>query len=130
METKTRIGADRERVRILKVLAHPARLQILLALREVEACVCHLATLLGERQPYVSQQLGYLREAGLVDTHRVGLNVFYRVTDPRIFQFLDLLGELDACWQRVPRNQATILPTCPCPKCKPHARELRDRITR
>ncbi len=127
---RTRTGALRERVHILKALAHPARLRILLALREVEACVCHLTTLLGERQPYVSQQLGYLREAGLVDTHKVGLNVFYHVTEPRIFQFLDLLGELDARWQRVPQGKTTILPTCPCPKCKTPARELRDRVTR
>ena len=130
MSARKRVTAYRERVRILQTLAHPARLRILLTLREVEACVCHLTTLLGERQPYVSQQLGYLREAGLVDTHKVGLNVFYHVTEPRVFQFLDLLGELNSHWQRVPRGKTAILPTCPCPRCKTPARELRDSAIR
>jgi DNA-binding transcriptional ArsR family regulator len=115
----------RERVRILKALAHPARLGILLALREVDACVCHLTALLGERQPYVSQQLSYLRAAGLVDTHKVGLNVFYHVTEPRIFQLLDSLGELEQREKRTLREKTTALSKCTCPRCKSPTRGVR-----
>ncbi|MCL4488639.1 MAG: metalloregulator ArsR/SmtB family transcription factor [Chloroflexi bacterium] len=79
-------------VQILKALAHPGRLRILFALREADACVCQLTAWLGKRQPYISQQLGYLREAGLVDTRKRGWNVLYHVRDPRIFAVLDRLG--------------------------------------
>ncbi len=106
------------RVRLLKALAHPARLRLLLALREMDACVCHLTTLLGARQPYVSQQLGYLREVGLVKTYKVGLNVFYHVTEPRIFQFLDGLSELNQREKNSRRETPTVLSNCPCPTCQ------------
>lgn len=63
---------------VLKALAHPVRLQILdLLQQEGEACVCHLENRLGQRQAYISQQLARLREAGLVEDRREGLNVFY-----------------------------------------------------
>jgi len=115
------------RVRLLKALAHPARLRLLLALRETDACVCHLTTLLGARQPYVSQQLGYLRDVGLVKTYKVGLNVFYHVTEPRIFQFLDGLNELNQrernSWSETP----TVLSNCPCPTCQPRRDQAPSR---
>ena len=53
-----------------KALAHPIRLQILVALRQSEACVCHLEALLGKRQAYISQQIGVLKQAGLLSDHR------------------------------------------------------------
>ncbi len=71
---------------LLKAIGHPERLRILVALREGEECVCHLTALLGQRQPYISQQLGYLREAGLISDHKDGLRVYYRVQDSRVFQ--------------------------------------------
>lgn len=65
----------------LKALAHPVRLQILEVLdQEEEACVCHLETRLNQRQAYISQQLAKLREAGLVEDRRDGLNVFYSLS--------------------------------------------------
>lgn len=48
---------------LLKAIAHPERLRLLAALRDGNQCVCHLTALLEKRQPYVSQQLAYLREA-------------------------------------------------------------------
>jgi predicted transcriptional regulator len=48
---------------LFQILSHPARLQILDILRAGEECVCHIQSLLGKRQAYVSQQLMVLREA-------------------------------------------------------------------
>jgi DNA-binding transcriptional ArsR family regulator len=56
-----------------KALAHPVRLQILDMLRRGEACVCHMETALDKRQAYISQQLMVLRDAGLVDARKDGL---------------------------------------------------------
>ena len=64
-----------------KALAHPVRLQILDMLRGGELCVCHMETALGKRQAYISQQLMVLRDAGLVESRKEGLSVYYRLTD-------------------------------------------------
>ena len=60
----------------LKLLAHPERLRILDAIRRDSECVCHLEALLGKPQPYVSQQLRLLRDAGVIVDEKQGQNVF------------------------------------------------------
>lgn len=75
---------------LLRALAHPVRLQILEVLvAEREVCVCHLESLLGQRQAYVSQQLSHLREAGLVASRREGLFVFYSLADNSVVPLLE-----------------------------------------
>ena len=94
-----------------KALAHPVRLQILDMLRSGEACVCHMETALGRRQAYISQQLMVLRDAGLVDARRDGLQVFYRLTDNVTAGLLDtLLGPVE-------RDEQVLLAGCSCPHC-------------
>lgn len=96
---------------LLKAMAHPARLQILTMLRQDEICVCHIENALGKRQPYISQQLMVLRDAGVVESRKDGLQVYYRIVDPRVFRLLDAaLGEMD-------RASFTPLPDCKCPTC-------------
>ncbi len=53
---------------LLKALSNPDRLLLLCQLTEGEHCVSELEVLLDIRQPTLSQQLGVLREEGLVDT--------------------------------------------------------------
>jgi DNA-binding transcriptional ArsR family regulator len=67
------MDAFRQSAALLKVMAHPERLRLLAALREGEACVCHLTARLGQRQPYVSQQRSYWRDAGLSRDRQEGL---------------------------------------------------------
>lgn len=77
-----------------KILGHPARIAILLALRTGEQCVCNLEASLGLRQAYISQQFMLLREAGLVNYRQEGWNRYYFVTQPEIFQVLDAMFDL------------------------------------
>lgn len=94
-----------------KALAHPVRLQILEMLRGGEACVCHIETGLRKRQAYISQQLMVLREAGLVDSRKEGLQVFYRLSDSLTEELLQVVfGEIDA-------DQRSTLEGCSCPHC-------------
>lgn len=80
---------------ILKAVAHPVRIRILEVLeQEGEACVCHLESRLDQRQAYISQQLAKLREAGLVDDRRDGLNVFYSLSLEEVEPLLDAAKEL------------------------------------
>lgn len=101
---------DRHVVR-LKAMAHPVRLQILDMLRRGEVCVCHMEQALGKRQAYISQQLMVLREAGLVEARKEGLQVFYRLVDGTAAALLNTaLGPAR-------HQQPDVLPACPCPHC-------------
>ncbi len=113
---------------LLKVLAHPARLQILDILRDGEQCVCHMQAVLGLRQAYVSQQLMELRELGLVTDRKEGLRVFYSVRDPSVYAILDVARSLVSRQAQkkglalsfgLPASDA--LRPCDCPKCAPQA---------
>ena len=96
---------------LFQILSHPARLQILDILRAGEECVCHIQSLLGKRQAYVSQQLMVLREAGLVKDRKDGLYVFYRLADPVVSEILTLvLG---------PAQVRTCCENATCPHCHP-----------
>ncbi len=69
---------------MLRALAHPMRLAILCRLLDGEAAVSVFESELGLRQPSLSQQLSYLREAGLVATQKASKSVIYRLTDVRV----------------------------------------------
>ena len=103
-----------EQAALLKVLTHLARLAILEILREGEQCVCHLEAHLGLRQAYISQQLMVLREAGLIQDRRDGWNVFYRVSDLRVF---DVLAAVEGMLPASKREMDERRVRCPCPKC-------------
>ena len=81
---------------LFQVLAHPIRLRLLLALCGREECVCDLATRLDRPQPYISQQLAELRQAGLIADRREGRRIFYRLTDARVCA---VLAATDLCTQ-------------------------------
>lgn len=100
----------------LKLLAHPERLRILDAIRRDSECVCHLEALLGKPQPYVSQQLRLLREAGMIADERVGQNIYYRLNDEAVRLWLtSILGPVEGEMPDMARHKKAIV--CPCPKC-------------
>jgi DNA-binding transcriptional ArsR family regulator len=76
---------------LLRALAHPMRLQILCRLLVGELAVGGFESELGLKQPNLSQQLGQLREAGLVTTRREAKAVFYRLADERVRIIMDAL---------------------------------------
>lgn len=79
-----------------KVLAEPARLQILQALRTGERSVSDLTHDTGLGQANLSKHLRSLHESGFVDRHREGLYVIYRLADPDVFRICDLMcGRLE-----------------------------------
>jgi DNA-binding transcriptional ArsR family regulator len=104
-----------ENNKLFKALNHPIRLAIVDILRTGEACVCHMEAALGQRQAYISQQLSVLRQAGLIEDHRDGWNVYYRISNPGIFELIDLsrrlvFGDASPSFDLEPKD-------CPCPKC-------------
>ncbi|KXW58996.1 biofilm growth-associated repressor [Ferrovum myxofaciens] len=83
-------SADRA-CNFLKVLANPDRLVLLCRLAEGESCVSELESALDIHQPTLSQQLGILREEGLVATRRDGKHIFYRVISPESIAIIKAL---------------------------------------
>ncbi len=77
------------RAAALKALGQPTRLRILELLRKGERCVCEIFPAIQEEQSNVSRHLAVLKSAGLVASRKEGLNVHYRVKDPRLFDLLD-----------------------------------------
>lgn len=76
---------DMERgARLLKALAYPLRLSIVLHLREGELCVHDLVERVGVAQPLVSQHLTVLKSAGVIAGRRQGREIVYRLTDEHI----------------------------------------------
>ena len=67
-----------------KAFSDPSRLRILHLLLQQPLCVCHLQELLDLPQVNVSQDLAYLRKAGLVDFTRVQTWKVYRLRSPRL----------------------------------------------
>lgn len=118
-------------VQVFKALGHPVRLQIMEILRAEPSCVCHLMALLDRPQPYISQQLAVLREAGLVVDEKQGLNVFYHVRNSRVLEMID---QAKALWGETPPEGAielkaarfgvVRLPGCHCPKCQATERNV------
>ncbi len=81
-------------VATLKVLANEDRLLLLCQLSQGEMCVSDLEATLGIRQPTLSQQLGVLRNEGVVETRREGKQIFYSVADRKLLEMLELLYRL------------------------------------
>ncbi|MFN6998088.1 MAG: ArsR/SmtB family transcription factor [Aquincola tertiaricarbonis] len=81
-------------VAALKLLANEERLLLLCQLSQGEQCVGDLEAALGIRQPTLSQQLGVLRNEGVVATRRQGKQIFYSVADERLLQILAVLAAL------------------------------------
>jgi len=92
-------------VRTLKALAHPIRLRIVQMLADKrsfgiddesccaqsEVCVCKITGLFDVSMPTISHHLKLLREAGLVDTRRDGVWIYYSL---RAEVLSDLAGVL------------------------------------
>ena len=83
--------AAREASQLLRVLSNENRLLLLCQLSQGEKSVGELETLLGIRQPTLSQQLGVLRNEGLVQTRRDGKQIIYHVVDERAQRLLETL---------------------------------------
>lgn len=85
------------RAEIVKALAHPTRLFIVDALRQGERCVCELRDGVDADMSTVSKHLSVLKNAGIVQDEKRGLQVFYRLRCPCILSFFDCIeGVLQA----------------------------------
>jgi DNA-binding transcriptional ArsR family regulator len=75
---------------IYKVLGDPSRLKIVMALRNVEMCVCDLAAFLGLTESAVSHQLRRFKDLALVKSRREGQVIYYSLDDEHVAELLNI----------------------------------------
>ncbi|OBI80262.1 metalloregulator ArsR/SmtB family transcription factor [Mycobacterium sp. E740] len=73
---------------LLRALAAPVRIAIVLQLRESARCVHELVDALAVPQPLVSQHLRILKAAGVVAGERSGREVMYRLVDEHLAEIV------------------------------------------
>lgn len=83
--------AAEEATSTLFALANEDRLLLLCQLSQGEKSVSELEELLDIHQPTLSQQLGVLRNQGLVNTRRDGKRIFYSIADDKVLALLQAL---------------------------------------
>ena len=79
---------------VCKSMANPTRLKIMNILREGEKSVEELRKQLRLPKANLSQHLGILRQRRIVSTRRAGLNIYYKVANPKMIKACDILREV------------------------------------
>ena len=87
MDPKTLARCEGQ-ARIIKAMAHPTRLFIIQELAKGERCVCELTEMVEVDISTVSKHLAVLRNAGIVEDDKRGLQVWYRLRCPCVLQFV------------------------------------------
>jgi ArsR family transcriptional regulator len=81
------------RIKLLKALADETRVKIIQCLLGGERCACAIVPAVGKAQPTVSQHLKILEEAGILESRRKGVNIWYMIRSEeaiRIMKILDI----------------------------------------
>lgn len=89
-----RMRMSNPKSRFFMALACDQRIKILELLRHKEMCSCELVPALEIDQSVVSRHLSLLREVGMIEGHKQGVNIYYTIGDKRILQILDLSKEM------------------------------------
>jgi DNA-binding transcriptional ArsR family regulator len=79
---------------LLKTMANEDRLMLLCHLIDTELNVGELESLTEIRQPTLSQQLGVLRDEGLVATRREGKYIYYTLASTAVMKVMQTLYDL------------------------------------
>ncbi len=82
------------RARVIKAMAHPSRLFMVDELSRGERCVCELRDMIGADISTISKHLSVLKEAGIVEDEKRGLQVFYRLRVPCILNFFGCVEDV------------------------------------
>ncbi len=79
---------------LCKTFSNSIRLEILDYLRNEELSVSDLIKRTGLSQANISQHLSIMRSKGVVTTKREGLNIYYKISNPKIIKAFDIIREI------------------------------------
>lgn len=77
-----------EQANLLQALAHPKRLEILNLIAQKSLTVTEIYSMLDLPQANISQHLQLLRQTGVVTAERNGKEIYYRIKNKKITNFL------------------------------------------
>ena len=93
---------------IIQAVAHPIRLAITEYLGKGEQCVCDIVKHVDAQRSNVSRHLALMLKAGVLDSRKDGLKVFYRIKTTCV---LDFLGCVERALRERVEGEAAILST-------------------
>ncbi len=96
MDTNERFEIYRLHAEFCKTLSDANRLLIITELSRGELSVNEVAQRLGLKQSNASKHLGFMRENGLVNARREGSSIYYSLSDPRIFEAINLMRSVQS----------------------------------
>jgi len=79
---------------VMQALAHPTRLAIVDLLAQGERCVCDIAERVQSERTTVSRHLALMQKAGLLNSRKEGLMVFYSLKTPCVISFFSCISEV------------------------------------
>ena len=79
---------------LCKIFSNAKRIEIMNILKDREMSASELIEEIGLSKANLSQHMGVLRSRGVVLTRREGLNIFYRISTPKIIQACDLMRQV------------------------------------
>src|SRR4030067_891605 len=89
MEENFKLHAD-----VCKGFSNAKRLEILNTLRDKEMTASELIEKIGLSKANLSQHMSVLRSKGVILTRREGVNIYYRVGNPKIIHACHLMREV------------------------------------
>lgn len=85
-------------VKIFKALGHPIRYKIVKFLYDGPKCVCKLNENIEFSQANLSQHLKILKEAGILSSEKVGMNIHYSLSSEEIKNIIDSVDKFVASY--------------------------------
>lgn len=79
---------------IIKAVSHPVRVAVIDYLAQGEQCVCDIAEYVKSERSNVSRHLSVMVSAGVLESRKDGLQVFYRIKTPCILNFIGCITEV------------------------------------
>lgn len=79
---------------ICKTLGNAKRIEILNVLQDGELSVSEIADILGISSANVSQHLAVMKQKGILTARREGINIYYKVSNPKVNQACALMREV------------------------------------
>ena len=76
---------------IVKAIAHPLRIADVDFLKDGQQCVCDIAEHIGSERSNVSRHLSVMVNAGVLEYHKEGLKVIYKLKTPCILDFFSCI---------------------------------------
>jgi ArsR family transcriptional regulator, virulence genes transcriptional regulator len=79
---------------ICKIFSNSKRLEVINTLKDQEMSAGELIEKIGLSKANLSQHMGVLKSKGVILTRRDGVNVYYRVANPKFIQACHLMREI------------------------------------